>query len=190
MQLWRRLLVVALLAAFPSTSWCDNCDNLLNVGLKPRVPPHLGDICHTFSDIIDESQKTSPTEAVKKGEEVILDGNRIFYRTQYQEIPSADYKLNLTTLLKSEDGRETIMTKIFLRENNIKVTESMVINHLDGSQSINNQRVIQFGYGSAPANLVKICQKGEDAKVKANILAKIKEWYPDADITAGSDPSK
>jgi hypothetical protein len=190
MLLWRRLLVVALSTTLPFIVRCDNCDNLLNVGLKPRVPPHLGDICHTFSDVIDESQRNSPSEVAKKGEEVILEGNRIFYRTQYQEIPSADYKLNLTTLLKSEDGRETIMTKIFLRENNIKVTESMVINHLDGSQSVNNQRVIQFGYGSAPANLVKICQKGEDPKVKSNILAKIKEWYPDADISAGADASK
>ena len=157
------------------------CENDHSVGLKPTVPDHLGALCHEFSDIINEMENNHAVNGIN-GEEVRI-GKHIMHRTTYREIPDPNYKLRLISELKTADGRITITSKVFLSERYIKVCETTYFNSLDDTQRITNQRILQFGYGSAPDNLKATVCNCTDKKVKANFLAKIKEWYPDADIT-------
>lgn len=178
------LLVVAfLLPLCRARLWCENDDNF---GLKPKVPGNLGQICHEFSNIIDPHKKDAATEK-GLGEEIRV-GKYIMYRMKYEEIPDANYKLHLVADLKTADGRVTMNTKLYLTNNTIKVVETTYFVSMDDTKQTTNQRIIQFGYGSAPNSLKATVCHCTDAKVKANFLAKIKEWYPDADISCSTKP--
>lgn len=175
------LLVVFFLPFYSARQWCENDDDY---GLKPRVPDHLGQLCHEFSDIINpKNAKRSAEEGL--GEEVRV-GKYIMYRIMYKEIPDVNYKLRLEAELRTADGRVTMKTKLFLTDKTIKAIETTHFVSLDDTKHTTNQRILQFAFGSAPNSLTATVCHCTDAKVKANFLAKIKEWYPDANITCNN----
>lgn len=100
---------------------------------------------------------------------------------EFQWIPDNRFKVALSSVLESRDGNENIYTKVYMRDDYIKVIERTYIRSVATSHTrIFNERVLQFAFGSAQDTLVALTCKAEDKRTRNNMLSKIKEIYPEA----------
>lgn len=151
--------------------------------LKNRPNDHLGRLCEEMAAIVPNHPATCrDTRNGDNSQPVILPNGEMMYRQSLtQSSEPGVYNLKVTGVLSN--GSKSVTTVAYLTDRYIKIVETTSMQKQgQTNEYIVNERIIQFGYGSAPETLALLATRIKDKKVAKNFLAKIAHWYPEAHI--------